>query len=384
VVVASGVAAGAFAPRRDEVARPIATGTRLAATRTASQAVVLPRRAGGAAALRRGGGEVGRRPCGMARPPAGGLGRPPAGGMAGPPGGGPGRPPLGGTARPPAGVLGRGVCGGLPPGDVPPPGRDAGCPGFALRPLEGVPPPGRGEGRPPGGLPLPRFGGLPPPPDRVGGRRSSPSPSGGAGSRSCRCPGGSGSRRGRLGRTGSSPPPAGRGRVIGEHLAASKINAPKRRKRPWANSHFPLTRLLGSGSKISAMVAESSGESRRRARDAALDRILRVRRWIIAAAAAATAGVAALISAVAPGHTLGASGHSAGPSSNSAGTATSNPSPQMPAPAGASQLGLQGPAQPPSSDAQAPRSAPSSPPSGSSGGASSQSSSAPPAVSGGS
>ena len=368
MVVASGVAAGAFAPRRDEVARPIATGTRLAATSTASQAVVLPRRAGGAAALRRGGREVGRRPCGTARPPAGGLGR----------------PPLGGTARPPAGVLGRGVCGGPPPGDVPPPGRDAGRPGCALRPLDGVPPPGRGEGRPPGGLPLPRFGGPPPSPNRVGGRRSSPSPSGGAGSRSCRCPGGSGSRRERLGRTGSSPPPAGRGRVIGEHLAASKINAPKRRKRPWANSHFPLTRLLGSGSKIPAMVAESSGESRRRARDAALDRILRVRRWIIAAAAAATAGVAALISAVAPGHTLGASGHSAGSSSNSAGTATSNPSPQMPAPAGASQLGLQGPAQPPSSDAQAPRSAPSSPPSGSSGGASSQSSSAPPAVSGGS
>src|SRR5437660_9209862 len=107
------------------------------------------------------------------------------------------------------------------------------------------------------------------------------------------------------------------------------------------------------------MISESSGDSRRRARDAALGRILRARRWIIAAAAAATAAVAGLISAVAPGRTLGASGQSTGSSTSGAGTSAgggsaASSSAQLPAPAGAGQLGLQGPAQPPSSDAQAP------------------------------
>jgi hypothetical protein len=52
-------------------------------------------------------------------------------------------------------------------------------------------------------------------------------------------------------------------------------------------------------------------------RDAALARISRVRRWMIAAAAALSAGIAALVSSVAPGHTLRHKSSEASPSSAS-------------------------------------------------------------------
>jgi hypothetical protein len=88
------------------------------------------------------------------------------------------------------------------------------------------------------------------------------------------------------------------------------------------------------------------------ARDLALDRVRRMRRWIIAGAAALTAG---FVSAVAPGRTL-APKSVAGAETVSAAAATSASAsssggsaiPRMPPPAKASDLGLQSPDQAPS------------------------------------
>jgi len=120
-------------------------------------------------------------------------------------------------------------------------------------------------------------------------------------------------------------------------------------------------------------------------RDAALARVSRTRRWVWAGAAALTAAFAALVSAIAPGRTLAAKSPSASESASAAGATSSTGSgrtngsastngstlPRMPAPAGASDLGLQGPDQAPSSSSGGGSS------SSSSGGGSSQSQSAP-------
>ena len=89
------------------------------------------------------------------------------------------------------------------------------------------------------------------------------------------------------------------------------------------------------------------------ARDAALARVSRTRRWIIAGAAALTAGFAALVSAVAPGRSL-ASKSPAGTevASTSGGSATGSGSsssavPKLPPAANPDSLGLQGPSQAP-------------------------------------
>jgi hypothetical protein len=85
------------------------------------------------------------------------------------------------------------------------------------------------------------------------------------------------------------------------------------------------------------------------ARDAALARVGRTRRWVIAGAAALTAGFAALVSAVAPGKSLVSTSHArtaaatAAPSTRGTGSAI----PTMPPPANPGDLGLQGPGQPP-------------------------------------
>jgi len=91
------------------------------------------------------------------------------------------------------------------------------------------------------------------------------------------------------------------------------------------------------------------------ARDAALARVRRTRRWVIAGAAALTAGFAALVSAVAPGRSL-ASKSTAGTeiasgSGRSATGARSSSSaiPQLPPAADPGSLGLEGPSQPPQS-----------------------------------
>jgi hypothetical protein len=81
------------------------------------------------------------------------------------------------------------------------------------------------------------------------------------------------------------------------------------------------------------------------ARDAALFRITRARRWMLAGAAALTAGLAALASALLPGKSLGAGSHS----SVKTAAATSAVAPPMPAAANAAQLGISAPGQAPQS-----------------------------------
>jgi hypothetical protein len=90
-------------------------------------------------------------------------------------------------------------------------------------------------------------------------------------------------------------------------------------------------------------------------RDAALLRISRTRRWLIAAAAAGSAGVAALVSSVAPGHTLGSKSKAgslratAGAGASSAAASGGAVSNKMPPLASAAALGLQGPSSAPQS-----------------------------------
>jgi hypothetical protein len=90
------------------------------------------------------------------------------------------------------------------------------------------------------------------------------------------------------------------------------------------------------------------------ARDAALARLSRTRRWVIAGAAVLTAGFAALVSAVAPGRSLASKKSSSGTeteaaSASSSARGSSSAIPRMPPPANPSELGLQGPSQAPSS-----------------------------------
>ncbi len=90
------------------------------------------------------------------------------------------------------------------------------------------------------------------------------------------------------------------------------------------------------------------------ARDAALARISRTRRWILAGAAALTAAFAALASALLPGKSLGAKTGVTTPSASRVTAAAPSGTPQLPAPAGAAELGLQ-------SSGAAPQPAPSQP-----------------------
>jgi hypothetical protein len=110
-------------------------------------------------------------------------------------------------------------------------------------------------------------------------------------------------------------------------------------------------------------------------RDAALRRVSRARRWMIIGAGGLSAAFAALVSAVAPGHSLGAKTHAEVASTGSARTAKASTAaastasaPRMPPLASASELGLQGPSQDPQassdpsqSQAQAPPSQPTQP-----------------------
>ena len=103
-----------------------------------------------------------------------------------------------------------------------------------------------------------------------------------------------------------------------------------------------------------------TGDNRRLAalqRDAALTRISRVRRGLIVATAALTAGVAALVSAITPGRSSGAVRAASSSVAAVSSGASHGSSLTMPAPAGPSELGLQGPGQAPQA-APAPSSAP--------------------------
>jgi hypothetical protein len=98
-----------------------------------------------------------------------------------------------------------------------------------------------------------------------------------------------------------------------------------------------------------------------RLRDAALNRISLTRRWLIVAAAGLTAGLAALVSALLPGKSLGAKSTAA----HAAAAASSTPA--LPAPASAAQLGIGSSAStpsispPPAAPQAAPAPAPSAP-----------------------
>jgi hypothetical protein len=113
-------------------------------------------------------------------------------------------------------------------------------------------------------------------------------------------------------------------------------------------------RLMLFADIVSVIGAEHRGARRRNQslaqleRDAALSRLSRTRRWVIAGAAALTAGFAALVSALAPGRTLGARAEAWTLSSTPATPARSVA--RMPPLASPSALGLQGPSQAPQAD----------------------------------
>jgi hypothetical protein len=102
-------------------------------------------------------------------------------------------------------------------------------------------------------------------------------------------------------------------------------------------------------------MSTSNKSSAALARDAAIARVGRTRRWVIAATAALTAGSAALVSAVAPGRSLASKTSSQTETATGAGKAASGANasssavPQLPPVANPSSLGLQGPSQPPQS-----------------------------------
>jgi hypothetical protein len=93
-----------------------------------------------------------------------------------------------------------------------------------------------------------------------------------------------------------------------------------------------------------AMVGDPNQRSNRASaaleRDAALGRIVRTRRWLLAGAAALTAALAALASALLPGKSLGAKVHSKSATSQPVARRSNSSTPRLPPPAGAAALGL--------------------------------------------
>ncbi|HEV3127695.1 MAG TPA: hypothetical protein VGY32_01860 [Solirubrobacteraceae bacterium] len=83
-------------------------------------------------------------------------------------------------------------------------------------------------------------------------------------------------------------------------------------------------------------------------RDAALARVGRTRRWLLGAAAALTAGLAALASALVPGRSLASKHQTAATGTTGpANSPTRKTEPALPPPASSGQLGLQAPSQAP-------------------------------------
>lgn len=112
---------------------------------------------------------------------------------------------------------------------------------------------------------------------------------------------------------------------------------------------------MSSGSNHPARVAAQNK------RDAAFARLQRVRGASVLGAGALTAAVAAVVSAVAPGHTLGAKPHLRTRVARTSRRSAAALPTRLPALASPSQLGLQGPASAPQSAPAAPQSAPAAP-----------------------
>jgi hypothetical protein len=109
---------------------------------------------------------------------------------------------------------------------------------------------------------------------------------------------------------------------------------------------------------VSMVSSEYRAPGRQRAslaaleRDAALVRVSRTRRWMIGAAAAMSAGITALVSSVAPGHTL-KKGTQARELTATRTTAPARAAARMPPLASPKDLGLQGPSSAPQAAQQA-------------------------------
>jgi len=150
----------------------------------------------------------------------------------------------------------------------------------------------------------------------------------------------------------------------GRSNRARRVGAPARIRKSSPFRAFGGVRPVGGFSYFSDssltldlhtahMVRAERQEPARRARaaaqqnrDAALRRIGRARVWLIAAAGALTAAIAGLVSAVAPGKTLGAKrGIPAIPVASTGGSAASSTA--LPPLATPAQLGLQGPGEAP-------------------------------------
>jgi hypothetical protein len=116
--------------------------------------------------------------------------------------------------------------------------------------------------------------------------------------------------------------------------------------------------MIGAEQRRTAVIGAEPRRAGRRSqslaqleRDAALERVSRTRRWMILAAGALSAAFAALVSAIAPGHSLSGraqaqtlSAGRVGAAARTSGRASSTRMPPLASPA---DLGLQGPSQNP-------------------------------------
>ena len=118
------------------------------------------------------------------------------------------------------------------------------------------------------------------------------------------------------------------------------------------------------GPRSDRISAQRHRQAAQRNREAALARISRVRGLVIVGAGALTAAVAGVVSAVAPGRTLGAKEPARGstPVGRVAKAAVPSTQARMPPLASPRQLGLQAPGSPPQSAPNSQPSAPSQPP----------------------
>lgn len=107
--------------------------------------------------------------------------------------------------------------------------------------------------------------------------------------------------------------------------------------------HYNRLYSSGSSARPSAGRLDQARQLAAQQRDAALLRLGSARRWVIAGAAGLSAGFAALVYLLAPGHSLTSARAATPQEGSSTSTLTSQRGqPQLPAPAGPAALGLAG------------------------------------------